>query len=129
MSSKYEIEQAEVREKAKVLQGQFDELNEKAVTVDSFLRSVRQYTRAKKLNARMMNELIERIEVHQATKVDGVWVQKLTIYYHCVGALDVPDLERAPFKSIEMRTRKGVSIRNAPPSENNLSAHLENGTI
>ncbi|MEG2022192.1 MAG: DUF4368 domain-containing protein, partial [Oscillospiraceae bacterium] len=33
----------------------------------------------------MLNDLIEKIEVHQAVKVDGKWVQKLTIHYRCVG--------------------------------------------
>ncbi|MBQ2072612.1 MAG: DUF4368 domain-containing protein [Oscillospiraceae bacterium] len=33
----------------------------------------------------MRNKLIERIEVHQAEKIDGVWEQHLTIHYHCIG--------------------------------------------
>lgn len=33
----------------------------------------------------MLNELIRHIEVHQAEKVDGVHVQRLSIRYHCVG--------------------------------------------
>ena len=47
-----------------------------------FLSTVRKYTRAKKLTPRMLNELIQRIEVHQAERIDGEWVQKLTIYYN-----------------------------------------------
>ena len=50
-----------------------------AVTADMFISIVRKYTRAKKLTPRMLNELIEKIEVHQAEKVDGVWEQHLTI--------------------------------------------------
>ena len=39
----------------------------------------------------MLNELVDHIEVHQAEKIDGEWVQKLTIHYNCVGALFIPD--------------------------------------
>ncbi|MEG2619897.1 MAG: DUF4368 domain-containing protein, partial [Oscillospiraceae bacterium] len=84
---------------------------------ETFLTAVRRYTRVKKLNARMLNDLIEKIEVHQAVKVDGKWVQKLTIRYRCVGMIDVPNLEKAPFKPFELKTRKGVSVRNASPCE------------
>ena len=70
MFSKYEIEQAEVREKAKVLQGQFDELNEKAVAVDSYLRSVRQY--------KIQKELREGGEKPAA----NVWVVVLPVWAH-----------------------------------------------
>jgi hypothetical protein len=37
-----------------------------------FISIVRKYTRAKKLTPRMLNELVHRIEVHQAEKVNGV---------------------------------------------------------
>ena len=50
----------------------------------------RKYTRAKKLTPRMLNELVNHIEVHQAEKINGEWVQELTIYYNCVGALVYP---------------------------------------
>lgn len=81
-------------------------MTEKAQTIDTFLNAVRRHTRAKKLNARMLNDLIEKIEVHQAVKMDGKWVQKLTIHCRCVGIIDVPNLEKAPFKQFELKTRK-----------------------
>jgi len=43
---------------------------------------------------RMLNELIERVEVHHAEKVDGVHRQKLTIYYNCVGSIEIPEICR-----------------------------------
>ncbi len=39
---------------------------------------MRKYTRAKKLTQRMVNELIDRIEVHPAEKVDGVRERRLS---------------------------------------------------
>ena len=40
-----------------------------------FMASVRKYTRARKLTPRMLNELIEKIEVHQSEKIDGKTVR------------------------------------------------------
>lgn len=77
-----------------------------------FISTVRKYTRAKKLTQRMVNELIDHIEVHQAEKVDGVWEQRLTIRYNCVGVIDIP--ETLPMPDITMNTRKGVFVNYAP---------------
>ena len=59
-----------------------DKLSGKAVTADMFIATVHKYTRAKALTPRMLNELIDRIEVHQAEKVDGEWIQRFTIHYN-----------------------------------------------
>jgi len=82
------------------------------MTTDMFISTVRQYTRTKKLTERMLNELIERIEVHQSEKIDGVHVQRLNIYYNCVGTLDIPDIIETP--DITMQTRKGVQVTYSP---------------
>ena len=87
MSQRYEAEQAELAEKMKLLRHEIDKLSSNSVSTDLFLSTVRKYTRAKKLTPRMLNELINRIEVHQAEKINGEWVQRLTIHYNCIGAL------------------------------------------
>ena len=114
MSRRYETEQKELSEKIKVLRAEIDKLSSKAVTSDMFIATVRKYTRAKKLTPRMLNELIEKIEVHQAEKIDGVWVQKLTIHYNCVGTIFVPDIEALPVPAVTVNTRKGVFVNYAP---------------
>lgn len=85
-----------------------------AVTADMFISIVRKYTRAKKLTPRMLNELIEKIEVHQAEKVDGVWEQHLTIQYNCIGAIDIPDVLPLPYPEVSVNTRKGVVATYVP---------------
>ena len=79
-----------------------------------FLSTVRKYTRAKKLTPRMLNELIQRIEVHQAERIDGEWVQKLTIYYNCIGALFIPDTDTLPTPDVTVNTRKSVFVTYEP---------------
>lgn len=83
------------------------------MTTDMFISTVRKYTRAKKLTPRMLNELIDRIEVYQAEKVSGEWVQKLTIHYNCVGVIFIPDMFPLPVPSVSVNTRKGVIVNYA----------------
>ena len=64
----------------------------------------------------MLNELIEKIEVHQAEKIDGVWEQRLTIHYNCVGMIFIPDVLPLPAPEVSVNTRKGVIVNYAPSS-------------
>lgn len=112
MSRQYTLEQKELAEKIAALGAELDRQDTKAMTADMFISTVRKYTRAKKLTERMLNELIERIEVHQAEKVDGLWRQRLTIRYNCIGAIEVPDTLTLP--EITMQTRKGVNVTYQP---------------
>ena len=114
MSRRYEEEQKEVSEKIKTLSSEMDKLSSKAVTADMFISTVRKYTRAKALTPRMLNELIDRIEVHQAEKIDGEWVQHLTIHYNCVGAIFIPEVFPLPVPEVSVNTRKGVVVNYAP---------------
>ncbi len=97
-------------EKAKELRTELDKAEDKAMTAELFIATVRKYTRAKKLTERMLNELIERIEVHQAEKVDSVQVQRLTIHYNYVGTIEVPDILLLPQPEIVIQTRKEVAV-------------------
>ena len=114
MSRRYEEEQKEVSEKIKTLRSEIDKLSSKAVTADMFISTVRKYTRTKVLTPRMLNELIDRIEVYQAEKIDGEWVQHLTIHYNCVGAIFIPEVFPLPVPEVSVNTRKGVVVNYAP---------------
>lgn len=108
-SKNYENEQMGLLERIKTLQSEIDRVSSRSMTADMFIATVCKYTRAKKLTQRMLNELIEYIEVHQEEKVGGVHVQKLTIHYNCVGSIEIPDLT--------MKTRKGVVVSYAPETK------------
>ena len=114
MSRRYEDEQKEISERIKALRAEMDKLSSKAVTADMFISTVRKYTRAKALTPRMLNELIDRIEVHQAGKIDGEWIQHLTIHYNCVGAIFIPEVFPLPVPEVSVNTRKGVVVNYAP---------------
>ena len=81
-----------------------------------FISLVRKYTRARKLTPRMLNELIEKIEVFNAEKIDGVWEQRLRIHYNCVGVIEIPNFILLPAPEVSVNTRKGVVVNYAPSS-------------
>lgn len=114
MSRRYEDEQTELRDKIKGLKRELEKESGKAVTADMFISTVRKYTRAKKLTPRMLNELINHIEVHQAEKVDGVWQQRLRIHYNCVGSIAIPDVLPLTMPDITVNTRRGVCVSYDP---------------
>lgn len=114
MSRRYEEEQKELAEKIKALRAEIDKQNSQSMTTDMFISLVRKYTRARKLTPRMLNELIEKIEVFNAEKVDGVWEQRLRIHYNCVGAIEIADLIPLPAPEVSVNTRKGVVVNYAP---------------
>lgn len=58
----------------------------------------------------MLNELVERIEVFHAEKVQGEHRQKVRIHYSCVGTIDIPSLPAIADCSVEMKTRKGEVV-------------------
>ena len=49
---------------------------------------IKKYTVIDQLDAAILNELIDKIEVHEAEKIDGKRVQKVDIYYRFIGNLN-----------------------------------------
>ena len=114
MSRRYEDEQKELAEKIKKPRSEIEKQSSRSMTTDMFIGLVRKYTRARKLTPRMLNELIEKIEVFNAEKIDGVWEQRLRIHYNCVGTIEIPTVLPLPIPEVSVNTRKGVVVNYAP---------------
>lgn len=114
MSRRYEGEQKELAEKIKKLRSEIEKQSSQAMTTDMFISLVRKYTRARKLTPRMLNELVEKIEVYHAEKIDGVWEQRLRIHYNCVGEITIPKMLPLPIPDVTVNTRKGVFVNYIP---------------
>ena len=114
MSRRYEEEQKELSEKIKKLRSEIEKQSSRSMTTDMFIGLVRKYTRARKLTPRMLNELVEKIEVFNAEKIDGVWEQRLRIHYNCVGTIEIPTVLPLPIPEVSVNTRKGVVVNYAP---------------
>lgn len=108
MSAKYESEQAEISELIKTHSAELEKIRSRDMTTDTFAAMVSKYTRARKLTQAMLNELIDRIEVYHAEKIDGVTTQRLTIRYNCIGSIALPEVIAAP--EVTVQTRRGVEV-------------------
>ena len=110
MSRRYEEEQKELSEKIKKLRSEIEKQSSRATSTDMFVSIVRKYTRARKLTPRMLNELVEKIEVYNADKIDGEWVQRLRIHYNCVGEMNIPNEPALPIPAVTVNTGKCVFV-------------------
>ena len=110
MSAQYTKEQAALAEQIKTLSRELEELESKDTDITAFVQSLQKYTHAKKLTERMLNELVEHIEVFHATKETGVHHQKIRIFYTCLGSIDIPDVPNVSECMIRIQTRKGVMV-------------------
>lgn len=113
MSRRYEDEQKELAKKIKKLHSENEKQRSQAMTTDMFISLVRKYTRARKLTPRMLNELVEKIEVYNAEKIDGVWEQRLRIHYHCVGEITIHKMLPVTIPDVTVNTRKSVFVNYA----------------
>lgn len=113
LSVKYDTEQKELNIRVKELEDELAKKQNKSVSTDMFITSVRKYTRARKLTTKMLNELIEKIEVYQAEEIDGKRIQRLKIHYNCIGSIEIPNIDKLPENNVSVHTRQGVDIHYA----------------
>jgi hypothetical protein len=114
MSANYEAEQGENLKRIKVLRDELQKESGQKYAADSFIGIVRKYTNPTELTQLMLSELIEKIEVFHAEKVDGVTVQRLNIHYHCVGEIELPEVAEVSTVMTKLHTRQGVDVVYCP---------------
>lgn len=89
MMPSYEQERTALLETQKALAEAISASEQIYDDVEAFLPLVRQYTDLQELNARILNELIEKIVVHEKKRSDGGTVtQQVDIYYKFIGYID-----------------------------------------
>ena len=93
MSSDYEAEQRQLKES--VLRMEADVAKGEEITADfqAFLTNVRKYTDVEELTPTILNEFIQRIDVHAPDKSSGKRIQQIDIFYNAVGVIDIPTPE------------------------------------
>ena len=88
MSQSYELEQVEIKKALPILKSKIDELKRQSDCADNFINVIKKYTIIDKLDAAILNELIDKIVVHQKEQAeDGRTFQQIEIYYRFVGKL------------------------------------------
>ena len=86
MSQSYELEQVEIKKALPILKSKIDELKRQSDCADNFINVIKKYTIIDKLDAAILNELIDKIVVHHKEQAeDGRTFQQIEIYYRFVG--------------------------------------------
>ena len=88
MSQSYELEQVDIKKALPILNSNIDELKRQSDCADNFINVIKKYTIIDKLDAAILNELIDKIVVHHKEQAeDGRTFQQIEIYYRFVGKL------------------------------------------
>ena len=94
LSKSYEDEQRTLSEKATALHAELDKEQAQAVNVAQFIALVKKYNEIDALTPAIVNELIERINVHAPDKSSGHRTQQIDIVYNFIGMLSTPQAKK-----------------------------------
>lgn len=90
MSENYESEQKSLERRTLELRSNIATQKENCINVNSFVALVRKHTDIQELNAEVIREFVERVEVFQSARVGGRKVQRLRIVWNCIGEFTPP---------------------------------------
>ena len=90
LSFNYDKEQQELKLKIEQLSKDIENTEKKDTDITQFISNVKKYTEITELSSEILNELIEKIVIHQQEKVNGKKVQEIDIYYRGVGIISFP---------------------------------------
>lgn len=106
LSHKYEVERDELKKKILELNQQLAKISEIREGKEHFLSCVRSFAEMNEMTPMILQELIERIEVHAVEGTGLNRTQEVIIHYKFIGELDMPE----NFDKIKVNTRKGVEV-------------------
>lgn len=115
LASRYETERMELKAKIASLRDELSAMGTAQKGRDTFLAAVRRFMDMETLTAQLLQELIDRIEVHEVEGRGKDRMQRIVIYYRFVGYLDLPD--RTGLDDVTENTCKGVAVRYLPRTE------------
>ena len=90
LSFNYDKEQQELKIRIEQLSKDIENTEKKDTDITQFISNVNKYTEITKLSPEILNELIEKIIIHQQEKINGKKVQEIDIYYRGVGIISFP---------------------------------------
>ncbi len=93
LTEEYENEQNKLNNRVQEIQGILRMEQERAESVNTFMKLIRKYTEISELTPEIVREFISRIIVHEKKKVDGKTQQTIEIIYNCVGAIPISQQE------------------------------------
>lgn len=90
MSDTYESEQLTLNARVKTLKSEIEKAKEQSDKILSFMILIHKYSSFEDLTPEILRSFIDRVIVHEKTKVDGHYRQTVEIIYNFVGAIDKP---------------------------------------
>ncbi len=89
LSLKYQTEQIELDEKIEKLKADLEKEQQTEDNAEKWIALIKQYADPTELTAELLNALIEKIVIHEATKgEDGMRDQEIEIYYRFIGKIE-----------------------------------------
>jgi len=87
MSDTYEAEQATLKERVKTLKAEIEKAKEQDDKILDFMLLIYKYSNFEELTPEILRSFIDRVIVHEKTKVNGHYRQTVEIIYNFVGAI------------------------------------------
>lgn len=106
LSQKYEAERDELKVKIKQYKDELSEIETLRTSKEQFTLAVRKFMQMETLTPAILNELIEKIEVHSIEERGKDKTQKIIIHYRFVGIIEKPNKTG----NVVLEPRQGVAI-------------------
>ena len=106
LSQKYETERDELKVKIRQYKDELSEIENLRTSKEQFTLAVRKFMLMETLTPALLNELIEKIEVHSIEGKGKNKTQKIIIHYRFVGVIENPVKE----ENIVLEARQGVAV-------------------
>ncbi len=88
LSARFDSEQEELTARIKELEKSAIADKEQLSSIEQFAEQISGYAGITELNFKIINQLIEKILVSEPVEIDGQKIQRLTIHYKFIGALE-----------------------------------------
>ena len=106
LSQKYETERDELKVKIRQYRDDLSEIENLRTSKEQFTLAVRKFMQMETLTPALLNELIEKIEVHSIEGKGKNKTQRIVIHYRFIGVIDNPVKE----ENIVLEARQGVAV-------------------
>ncbi len=105
-SQKYESERDELKVKIRQYHEELSEIENLRTSKEQFTLAVRKFMQMETLTPALLNELIEKIEVHSIEGKGKNKTQRIVIHYRFIGVIENPIKE----ENIVLEARQGVAV-------------------
>jgi len=107
LSRGYEAEQQELQDQTEALAQQIAAQEQQTLDLSRFLAVARKYAHATELTPTLLNELVERVEVHAPDKTSGKRIQPIDVCFCSVGIIGKLDFLKSDRPIVLMEAEAG----------------------